>query len=318
MDVLSDQLARARARGAVFSALRRTAPWGLGFGGRRPLTAHILLEGSGWLEAEGRQPAPLAAGDVVLAAEGAPYRLVSDLGAAGEAIADARMRGDDPPGPGQALILCGAYVVEGSVGEALLGSLPRFVQVPVAQQSARHREAIELLAREAAIEGPGQQVLLDRLLDLNLVYALRAWWHGDERMAPGWYRGLGHPGLARAISAVHERPQHPWTLEEMAHTAAMSRSGFAATFKAVVGRSPARYLTELRMGRAEDALLRTDATVAAIAAQAGYRNEFAFSTAFRRSRGLAPGQWRAARRGPLAQGDRVRTQGLSGPPVPAA
>ncbi|MFJ3897261.1 cupin domain-containing protein [Streptomyces sp. NPDC090083] len=297
MDVLSDQLARAQARGAVFSTLRRTAPWGLRFRGNRPLTAHVLLEGSGWLDAEGEEPVALAAGDVVLATEGDPYRLVSDPGVAGEPIADARRRGDDPGGSPGARILCGAHMVEGSVGEALLGSLPRFVLIGAASQSARHRDAISLLAREAASDGLGQQVLLDRLLDLNLVYALRAWWQQDERRAPGWYRGLDHPGLARLIQAVHERPQHAWTLESMAQTAAMSRSGFAATFKDVVGQSPARYLTELRMGHAEDALLRTDATVSAVATSVGYGNEFAFSTAFRRSHGLPPGRWRTARRG---------------------
>ncbi len=56
MDVLTDQLAQARARGAVFSVLRRIRPWGVRFSGRRPLTAHVLIEGTGWLEEPGRQP----------------------------------------------------------------------------------------------------------------------------------------------------------------------------------------------------------------------------------------------------------------------
>ncbi|MEV6296176.1 AraC family transcriptional regulator [Streptomyces sp. NPDC051896] len=294
--MLSDQLARARARGAVFSTLRRTAPWGLGFTGRRPLTAHILLDGTGWLTTAGDEPVRLAAGDVVLATAGEPYRLVSEIGADVETITDARRRGsDDGPGPGSRIV-CGAYVVEGSVGRSLLESLPRFARIPASAQNPRHRDAIGLLAAEAGAHGSGQQVLLDRLLDLNLVYALRSWGQWDGHRAPGWYRALAHPRLAQVIQAVHERPAHRWTLETMADAAAMSRAGFAATFKEVIGQSPGAYLTEFRMGHAEDALLRTDATLASVAGSVGYGNEFAFATAFHRTHGLPPGRWRAAHR----------------------
>jgi AraC-like DNA-binding protein len=82
----------------------------------------------------------------------------------------------------------------------------------------------------------------------------------------------------------------------MAHTAAMSRAAFTATFRKVIGQSPGAYVTQLRMGYAEDLLLRTDAPLASVAARVGYTNEFAFATAFRRAHGLAPGQWRTARR----------------------
>lgn len=307
VDLLSDQLARARAKGAVFSTLRRVAPWGLGFSGQRPLTAHILLDGEGWAVDDAHPPLALRAGDVLLATAGAPYRLASHPGADAVPIADARRQGsDDRPGAA-ARILCGAYVVDGSVGTMLLGSLPRYVHVPAARQDAQHRAAIALLGAEAGKDGRGgrdtggtntggvgQQALLDRLLDLNLVYALRTWWQQDRRHAPGWYRALAHPGLRQVIEAVHQDPGRAWSLERMAGAAAMSRAAFAAAFKEVVGEPPARYLRTLRMALAEDALLRTDATLGAIAADVGYRNEFAFATAFRRDHGVAPGRWRTA------------------------
>ncbi|MGW1209005.1 cupin domain-containing protein [Streptomyces sp. NPDC002499] len=296
VDVLSFQLTRARARGAVFSALRRVAPWGLGFSGQRPLTAHILLDGTGWLTTSQEEPVRLTAGDVVLATPGDPYQLVSDVGADIETITDARSRGSDDE-PGQAShILCGAYIVEGSVGKSLLESLPRFVRIPAQAQSARHRDAISLLAAEAEGTESGQQVLLDRLLDLNLVYALRTWWQQEQEKAPGWFRALADPRLAPVIHAIHEHPERAWTVDTMAHTAEMSRAGFSAAFKEVIGQSPGTYLTRLRMGHAEDALLRTDATLATISAEVGYTNEFAFATAFRRTHGLPPGRWRAAHR----------------------
>ncbi|MBL0885795.1 AraC family transcriptional regulator [Myceligenerans indicum] len=291
MDVLSDQLAQARARGAVFSVLRRTAPWGLGFEGRRPLTVHVLLNGSGRLLQEGAAPIGLRAYDVVLVRGGAPYVIVSEAGAPAEPIADARRRGSDP-GSADATVLCGAYTLEGTVGRALLRELPRCVVVPRERQDGDQAAAVGLLAAAAGRDDPGQQAMLDRLLDVNLVSTLRAAWSASDDPAPGWYRALGDGVLRPVLERLHADPSRSWTVEELAGIAGLSRAAFAARFTAAVGRSPFRYLTELRMQRAEDLLVRTDLPLARIATQVGYTNEYAFATAFKRRSGVAPGRWR--------------------------
>jgi len=294
MDILADQLALARARGAVFSVLRRVRPWGLQFGGQRPLTAHVLIDGDAWLEQPGTEPIQLHSRDVILVTAGSPYALVSAPGSAAEPIADARQRGSDT-GPGEAAtILCGAYVLDGTVAATLLSTLPRVVVVPAAGADPAHAAAIDLLASQISRDDPGQQTLLDRLLDLNLVFALRSWWARAGDAAPGWYRALAEPGLRRVLDQIHSAPASDWTVPVMADLAGMSRASFAARFRQVTGQSPGSYLTGVRMQRAEDALARTDATLAEIAAEVGYRNEYAFATAFRRRHGISPGKWRRA------------------------
>lgn len=291
MDILSDELARARAQGAVFSVLRRLAPWGLRFTGQRPLTVHILLEGGGWIETDDAAPLPLHTGDVVLAVAGRPYAIVSEPGAPTVPIAEAR-QGASGTGPGEsATVMCGAYVLGGSVAEAVLDSIPRFAIVRATDQTPAQAAAIGLLAAEAATDAEGQQALLDRLLDVNLVYTLRVWWQQTDA-APGWFRALSNPPIRRVLEDVHSHPERDWTLPAMAHAAGRSRASFAAEFKRLVGQTPGRYVTELRMRRAEDALIRSDATLAQIAAGVGYQNEFAFGTAFRRHRSQSPGRWR--------------------------
>ncbi|WP_158866047.1 AraC family transcriptional regulator [Leifsonia sp. AG29] len=297
MDVLSDVLERARARGAVFSVLRRVEPWGLLFGGSRVLTAHILLDGRAWLEREGEQPVELEQHAVLLMTSGTEYAIVSEPGARREAIRDARVAGTVAETGPSATVLCGAYTLEGSVAAAVLADLPRPVVIPPSWQEPTHRLAIQLLAEEAARETPGQQALLDRLLDTNLVYALRAWWLHSAGTAPGWFTALGDPDLRRVLEAIHARPADPWTLPELARVARMSRSGFAGRFSRQVGVPPATYLTTVRMERAEEALRHTDATLGEIATAVGYSNPFAFATAFRRHHGLAPGRWRQRARG---------------------
>jgi AraC-like DNA-binding protein len=296
VDILADQLAQARARGAVFSVLRRVRPWGLRFSGQRPLTAHVLIEGEGWLEQRGCAPVRVRALDVALMTAGPPYSIVSDPGTAAEPIADARRRGPDTAPGDSATILCGAYVLDGSVAASLLGTLPRAVIVTAADQDPSHAAAVALLAEQIRQDAPGQQTLLDRLLDLNLVFALRAWWARAGTGAPGWYRALSEPGLRRVLEHVHGDPGGAWTVPAMAGLAGMSRASFAARFREVTGQSPGGYVTTVRMQRAEDELTRSDAPLGRIAAAVGYQNEYSFSTAFRRHHSVSPGQWRAAAR----------------------
>jgi AraC-like DNA-binding protein len=294
----------------VFSVLHRVRPWGLRFGGRRPLTAHALTEGRGWLEQPGQDPVQLRARDLVLMTAGPPYALVSEPGAVAVPIAEARQQGSGPrpgdtPGDasgaspvGTATIVCGAYVLDGSVATSLLRTLPRAAIVPADGQDPAFAAAVALLCSQISRDDPGQQTVLDRLLDLILVFGLRAWWSRDEAAAPGWYRALADPGLRRVLEQIHAAPQQDWTVPGLAELAGMSRASFAARFRRVTGQSPGSYVTGLRMQRAEDELTRSNATLAEIAATVGYRNEYAFATAFRRQHGLAPGRWRTAQHQP--------------------
>jgi AraC-like DNA-binding protein len=280
--------------------LRRVRPWGLEFGGQRPLTAHVLIEGEGWLQQPAHEPVPLRARDMALMTSGTPYTVVSDPGTVAVPIAEARRRGSDTVPGDSATILCGAYVLDGSVAASLLGTLPRAVIVRDADQDPSHATAVTLLAEQIRRDAPGQQTLLDRLLDLNLVFTLRAWWARAGAAAPAWYRALAEPGLRRVLEQVHADPAGAWTVPAMADLAGMSRASFAARFREVTGQSPGSYVTEVRMQRAEDELARSDAPLAQIGVAVGYRNEYAFSTAFRRHHSVSPGQWRADARQAVA------------------
>jgi AraC-like DNA-binding protein len=59
-----------------------------------------------------------------------------------------------------------------------------------------------------------------------------------------------------------------------------------------------QYLTQWRMQVAASLLVRTGTKVAAIGADVGYDSEAAFSRAFKKATGLAPGAWRETRRTP--------------------
>jgi AraC-like DNA-binding protein len=83
-----------------------------------------------------------------------------------------------------------------------------------------------------------------------------------------------------------------WTVETLAREAGLSRSTFAATFKAVTGDSPLEYLTRWRIYRAKVLLRGSELSLMEIAERVGYETDTALSRAFRRFEGVAPGQWR--------------------------
>jgi AraC-like DNA-binding protein len=293
MDVLADLLARAHARGSVFSSLALNPPWGAAFSGTRPLTLHALLLGDAFLET-GSTPVALSAGDIILAQSGNPYNIISALGAAATPIAD--LRGQVAATDGTAELLCGAYTLEGTVCDGLLDTLPRFLILRAAEQGPALHAAIELLSNEVEHDAPGQQTVLDHLLDLILVYALRDWFAREDSETPGWYDALEDPALGRVLRAIHSRPSAHWTVASMAQLAGMSRAAFARKFADRVGTPPSTYVTNLRMDLAATALLLPNSTLSTVAASIGYTTEFAFSDAFKRHTGTTPGRWRTQHR----------------------
>jgi AraC-like DNA-binding protein len=134
--------------------------------------------------------------------------------------------------------------------------------------------------------------VLDRLLDLLLVYAMRAWFGRDEAHPPPWYAALDDPSVGPALRRLHGEPQRAWTVAELAAEAGLSRAAFARRFTELTGHAPLTYLTEWRMVLAQDALRRPGATLASVAHEIGYGSEFAFANAFKRQLGVPPGRWR--------------------------
>lgn len=303
MDVLADLLSRARAQGAVFARSTLHAPWGLTFVDDAPLSFHAVLEGELFITLDdGSAPARLLQGDLALIRHAGRYAFTHAPGAPAPLTVDATVSppGDDAElsvaGPGATTrVLCGAYTFEGSVCDTLLQALPPLVVVRGGDGDAALRTALGLLGDEVGRSAPGQQTVLDRLLDLLLVYTLRAWFARTEADAPRWYTALDDPAVGPALRAMHERPEHSWTVSELAGLVGLSRGAFARRFAERTGQAPLAYLTGWRMTLASDALLRPEATIAQVAREVGYANEFGFSAAFKRHRGQPPGRWRAER-----------------------
>ncbi|UQT56164.1 AraC family transcriptional regulator [Streptomyces durmitorensis] len=309
MDVLSDVIAAMRT-GRPHSSIRDAyAPWGVHFDTHEGAGFHVVLQGSAWLipDREGAEPVQLGPGDVVFLAHGYGHALASDPGAPLERF-ELEPDGSWPAPPERGsvtgegpatVLLCGAYRLDRARAHPLLSELPEVVHLPA--RVGAHlslRAAVELLGAELEEPQPGADIIVSALLDTMLLYILRAWWlrerHGSGHPT-GWSAALADPVVAAALGAVHGDPAHPWTVEELGALAGLSRAPFARRFAATVGSPPLAYLTWWRMTTAGRLLREGDLPLRQVAERAGYTSEFAFSKAFKREFGVAPGQYRRLR-----------------------
>jgi AraC-like DNA-binding protein len=197
-----------------------------------------------------------------------------------------RVEGRGPP----TTLVCGAFELEGAGMHPGLRALSEVVHVRGAgRRPARWVEATFALMREAGA-GPGAEAVVGRLAEALVAQALRGELTGAA--AAAGLTVLRDAAVARAIAAANRRPEQPWTLGELAAVAGLSRSSFAAPFRAAVGDSPMRYVTRCRIARAAALLETTDAGLAAIARRTGYESEFSLARAFKRVVGVAPGAFR--------------------------
>jgi AraC-like DNA-binding protein len=200
---------------------------------------------------------------------------------------------DPGDNPRATVFLCGAYQFSGDVGRGLLDALPPVMTLSAIDDPIR--DVITLLSRELVRTEPAQQIVLDRLLDLLLVLAIRSDFH-HSATAPRWYRASADPRLSAALQAMHENAARPWTVPELAAVSGLSRAAFARAFHQALGQAPMQYLTEWRMTLARDHLRASDLSLAQIADATGYGSPFAFAAAFRRHHADPPGAWRRRER----------------------
>lgn len=308
VDAFADLFRGVRAQGSLFGSTTLTAPWSLRFVDGAPLTLCTVLEGGGWLLPDGHPPEHLAAGDTVILRGPGLFSFVDVIGTAAEPIECGedcatpeqggtlhrlgwhdRGEGD---GDGATTLVVGAYPVGGEIGRRLLAAVPDVLGI---EPDGTADAVRDLLAAEVAVDAPGQQVVLDRLLDWMLVCSLREWFDRPGGAPPAWYAAHRDPVVGHALRLLHAEPAAPWTVASLADRVAVSRATLAKRFADLVGEPPLTYLTRWRMTLAADLLSgRETTTIAEVAREVGYSDAFGFSAAFKRVRGVTPSAFRLA------------------------
>lgn len=307
MDALAGLLDGPRARDAFLVRTVMQPPWSVRVQDGAPLSVAAVLTGTAWIVPEDGEPVRLATGDVAVTRGPGPFTFADDPTTPPQAIIHPGQRCTTPDGielhqemalgvrswgndaEGNDVQIVGTYQLDGEVGGRLLHALPTLIVVPADELQS---PLVDLLGVEMARDEPGQEAVLDRLLDLLLIATLRAWFSRPGAEVPGWYRANGDPIVGPALRMLQNNPAHPWTVASLAAEAGASRAALARRFTDLVGEPPMSFLTDWRLTLAADLLLVPGATIGAVARQVGYGSPYALSTAFKRARGVSPREHR--------------------------
>ncbi|UVS80433.1 AraC family transcriptional regulator [Actinokineospora sp. UTMC 2448] len=305
-DTLAGLLDGPRARGAFLLRSILTPPWSLRIEDRAPLSLVTMVRGRAWITSAEGDPVAVEPGEIAIVRGPTPYTVADEpdtpvqvtvgpgqvcTTVEGVDVGESRLLGVRTWGPdpgGSTVMLSGTYQLQREVGQRLIGALPPVLVRPVDAEDAA---LVSLLEAEVGKDKPGQELVLDRLLDLVLVSVLRAWLASPGTGSPGWYRAQHDPVVGEALRLLHADPAEAWTVATLAARCRVSRAALARRFTALVGEPPMNYLTSLRLALAADLLRETDATLGSAARQVGYGSAFALSSAFKRVRGMSPREY---------------------------
>jgi AraC-like DNA-binding protein len=312
MDSLGGLLDAPRARGAFALRAVMQPPWSLRILAESPVTLIAGVVGDLWIVPDDGEPVRIGPGDIAVT-RGPDHYNVCDTPATppsvivhpgqqcrdpdGHSMSEKMMHGirtwgNDPAGDTRFLV--GAYEHLSDISDRLLRALPPVLTLSHADWDS---PLVSLLGDEMVKDEPGQAAVLDRLLDLLLTAVLKAWFGKQDQNSPEWWRHQGDRIVERALHLMHERPDTPWTLDTLAAETGASRASLSRRFQEVVGEPPMTFLKHWRMALAADLLCRPNETVSTVAEKVGYATPFAFSTAFKRVRGLSPQQHRKMAQG---------------------
>ena len=307
-DPLASLLEGPRARGAFMIRACFDPPWCVRVEDRAPLTIMLVVRGDARVVPDRGEGLRLRAGDLAIARGPDPYVCADDPGTPPQAVIlpggecvypdgrslkghwDLGVRSWGDRLDGSTVLLIGTYMMRGEVNGRLLDALPPLLALP---SDVWECPLTPILAAEMTRDEPGQEVVLDRLLDLLMITALRAWFSRPEAAAPAWYQALADPVVGRALRLLQDDPARPWTVGGLAAETGVSRAALARRFGELVGEPPMTYLTGWRLAAAADRLRESDDTLETIARHVGYGSAFALSSAFKRVYGVSPQEHRA-------------------------
>jgi AraC-like DNA-binding protein len=317
VDPLGEALHFLRMSGVFYCRSEFTAPWGLALPAMQDcLMFHVVTSGRCWLEVAGAEPRLLQPGDFALVPHGKGHLLTSEPGTPADGLFDLpREEVSDRfeilrHGQGGAAthLVCGAVRFDHPAARHLVTLLPKMIAIEASNSPHMDwmQSTLRFMAAEARELRPGGETVITRLADILVIQAIRAWMEQDPAAQTGWLGALQDKQIGRAIALIHRDPARAWTLASLASEVAMSRSAFAARFTELVGVSAMHYVARWRMHVALTWLKEQDIALGDLAGRLGYQSEAAFSRAFKRFMGVAPGAVR--RNANMAESERKPVQ----------
>jgi AraC-like DNA-binding protein len=293
MDPFSQIITLLKPQAVFWRVVEAHEPWTIRFLPSEVVVFGQMIEGTVRIERDDGVSLDAASGDFLLMPAPPPWTM---SGGGGGLPVDFRAAIDDPglllstePNPKITRFIAGNFAFAPANAELVASLMLPIVHVRAADPLMNRLVALLAAVGEEALgDRPGRSLVLDRLLEVLLIEALRYRSEAVPGSDRGLLAGLADAKVGKALRLMHEDARRAWTVAALANAVGMSRSAFAARFTEIMGTPPIDYLAHWRMTLAKDALASSKLPMTEIAEIAGYQSVSAFSTGFKRATGLSP------------------------------
>lgn len=261
---------------------------------------HIVTKGSCRLELHSGQWFDLATGDLLLLPHGDAH-VVRSVRGGSRPMAPIRIECNNAiriktntADESDTELICGRLRFDEVPSSLVIAALPQTILLSLGTERllASLHTLVQMIEAELQTDRAGAAAIANDLASALFVIMLRTHFEQAES-ASDLLKLLATPASARAVNAMLEDPAHGWTLDELAAESHVSRATLVRTFQKAAGMAPLAFLTELRLGLAQQRITTTNASLISVAMAVGYESESAFARAFKRRFGVSPGKLRS-------------------------
>ena len=307
MDLLSDILSQLNLSGTLYFRTSFTSPWSIKVPSFEKVSRfHFAHRGRCLVRIHANEdPVILNQGDLILITRGAEHTLFCDPSTENQAVqldkvvADSGFTGEGALVYGEVgthhetQLICGHFAFDKHAKHPLIDALPSYIHIKNYGESAGNwmESTLKVIGAEAGQNKMGSNLIALKVSEIIFTQLIRHYLESNDHSGTG-LAGFADPAITKVLQAIHQSPQHSWTLIELSRIASLSRTALLNRFSEFLGMSPNTYITQWRMQLAQQKLLDMSASIIDIAESVGYQSEAAFGRVFKKHFSVAPVAYR--------------------------
>ena len=307
MDLLSDILSQLKLTGTLYFRTSLTSPWSIQVPAFKHVSRfHFVHRGHCLVRVQAdKDPVLLEQGDLIIITKGAEHTLFCDLTTEKQAlqleqvVEESGFTGEGTLVYGElgsnseTQLICGHFAFDQYAQHPIIDLLPPFIHIKnYGEESGNWMEnTLKVIGAEAGKKNMGSDLIALKLSEIIYTQVMRTYLASEAAKEQG-LAGFSDPAITRALKSIHEKPAHPWTLEELSAIAGLSRTSLSTRFSQCLSTTPYGYITQWRMQIARQRLVNSNAPIIDIAETVGYQSEAAFGRIFKKHFDIAPATYR--------------------------
>lgn len=299
MDPLTQIVRLLRPQGAYWRVVEAHEDWEIRYHPAKVVVFGQILAGTAIARREDGIEFAVETGDFLLMIDPPAWRMTAGTGEIAldykTAIAEPERLLSTEPNTTVSKFVTGNFSFNATNSELLQLLMRPVILIKASDvENLRIEVLLAALGEEVLDDRPARSFVVERLLELIFVEALRYRGLGLNVSSPSLISGLLDPKVGAALKLVHNDARRAWTVAKLAREVGLSRSAFAMRFTQIVGIPPIDYISRWRLSLAKDALTGSDLSMTEIAEMVGFQSVSAFSAFFKRETGSPPSTYRKA------------------------